>query len=181
MQLKECDEQIVALAGGDDDALRILYTGLSSAVYNLAFSIVKSRELAEDVMQDTFIKVKTHAASYRPGTNSKAWILTIARNLAITALRKGAYEYSADYLEETGATELSSSGRVATTVENSVLVEKALAVLSDTDRQIVMLHIVGGLKHREISEMMSIPLGSVLWKYSNALKKMSKYLNQSSG
>ena len=84
-------------------------------------------------------------------------------------------------MEETGATELSSSGRVATTVENSVLVEKALAVLSDTDRQIVMLHIVGGLKHREISEMMSIPLGSVLWKYSNALKKMSKYLNQSSG
>lgn len=179
MQLKECDEQIVALAAGDEDALRILYTGLSSAVYNLAFSIVKSRELAEDVMQDTFIKVKTHAASYRPGTNSKAWVLTIARNLAITALRKNAYEYSADYLEETGATELSSSGRVATTVENSVLVEKALAILSDTDRQIVMLHIVGGLKHREISDMLEIPLGSVLWKYSNALKKMSKYLNQS--
>lgn len=178
MQLKECDEQIVALAGGDEDALRVLYTGLSSAVYNLALSIVKNREMAEDVMQDTFIKVKTHAGTYRPGTNSKAWILTIARNLAITALRKNSYEYSADYLEETGAPEPSAHGRVDTSVENAVIVEKALGVLSDVDRQIVMLHIVGGLKHREISEMMSIPLGSVLWKYSNALRKMSKFLNQ---
>ncbi len=178
MENTSLDVCIQKILMDDMDGLRQLYEMMDKSVYMLALSILHDKEMAQDVLQDTFIKVKTSAHTYRPGTNPKAWILTIARNLAITQLRKRKNETLCEdifYQEDNMQTPFVVPSK---DVENSLLVESALSVLNDSEREIVSLYIVGGLKHREISSMLNIPLGSVLWKYNNALKKMNKHLHK---
>lgn len=60
--------------------------------------------------------------------------------------------------------------------EDKLVLEAAFAILNDEERQIVMLHVVAGLKHREIGELIESPVGSVLAKYHRALKKLKKQI-----
>lgn len=179
MQYKEMDLRLTEVAAGDEEALRVLYEECRSAVYLTALSIVKDDGVAQDVLQDTFIKIKTHADLYRAGTNARAWILTIARNIAITYYRKRTHETPNDLIVDIESYDPSLVDRgFSRQVEDRMVVEKALAILSDREREIVNMYVVGGLKHREIAEILEMPLGSVLWKYSNALKKMKNFLNK---
>jgi RNA polymerase sigma-70 factor (ECF subfamily) len=65
--------------------------------------------------------------------------------------------------------------------ENQMLLSFCMEKLSEEERQIVVLHVVGGLKHREIAQMMNLPLGSVLSKYRRTLKKLKEMLERGEG
>ncbi len=64
--------------------------------------------------------------------------------------------------------------------EEAVALEQAMKVLGDQERQILILHAVTGLKHREIAEMLGMPLATVLSKYARSLKKLKKALEEDS-
>jgi RNA polymerase sigma factor (sigma-70 family) len=79
-----------AIAAGDTGALERLYRELRVAVFAVAVSVVRDRALAEDVLHDTFVRVCEKAHTYRPATRPRAWVLEIARNLAIDSVRRRA-------------------------------------------------------------------------------------------
>lgn len=88
MKRETIDENlIIRMANGDKDAFKELYGLTSDAVYGFALSILRSREDAEDVMHDAFIKIYTGAGSYIPAGKPLAWILQIVRNLAYNKIR----------------------------------------------------------------------------------------------
>ena len=100
-----------------------------------------------------------------------AWILTITRNLCLQKLRSSRacdvpLEELEPYLRE----------RAALTLEDRALIEYCLAALSDSEREILLLHAVSGFKHREIADMLALPLATVLSKYSRSLKKVRTHL-----
>lgn len=163
---------IIETSKGDLASLEILYKDLGPTVFGLALSILRSKTLAEDVLQDTFVRVKLFSSSYKPGTNGRAWILTIARNTAISIIRSRRYEIDIDELVHT---QCDDTDHIQNSID-SLILKDTLIKLDDEERQILLLRAVKDLKHREISQITGIPLGTVLWKYRKAIKKMNSYL-----
>lgn len=168
----ELETLIGGIAAGSREDLAELYRRTRAAVYGLALSYLKNGAEAEDVAQDTFVKVWAAAPSYRPQGKPMAWLLTIARNLALGQLRTAARiqdlseaEWSAFSIESD-----------TLTAEDRTVLGAALARLSDEERHIVVLHAVCGLKHREIARFLDLALPTVLSKYHRSLKKLKVFL-----
>ena len=168
----ELEELLLRIAGGEQQALEELYRRTRGAVYALALSYLKNAHDAQDVTQDAFVRVWEGAVQYRPQGSPMAWLLAIARNLARMKLRQGARQ--AELSEEEWEAIPADSPSV--TPEDRELLQTALAGLEDQERQVVLLHAVTGLKHREIAALLEMPLATVLSKYHRALKKLKNKL-----
>ena len=175
--LDSCLETIANSTKDSDDAqdaLAEIYRLTSTAVYGFALSILKNSHDSEDVLHDCYIHLYSSAASYRSSGKPMAWILTITRNLCMSKLREKKRRNEADiedwseYIEEIGTL----------STEERYVIRECMQVLSDEERQIVLLHALSGFKHREIASMMSLPLATVLSKYSRAVKKLQKRLSE---
>lgn len=77
----DAEAALEAIVAGDMDALEWLYRELRVPVFAVALAITADRGLAEDVLQETFLRVYTYARSYQPGSRPRAWVAAIARNL----------------------------------------------------------------------------------------------------
>lgn len=168
------DETLIcAVADGSITAFQELYEQASRAVYGYALSIVKNRYDAEDIMQDTFIKVREVAHLYRAQGTPMAWLLTITKNLAYMKFRADARTVCSEQPEPEDEPDLSGIGDAL----DRMVLKAALSQLNEQERQIIILHAVSGLKYREIADMLGLPLGSVLSKSHRSLKKLQQYLS----
>ena len=162
-------EQLLGeIAAGDRQALAQLYHRARGAVYGLALSYVKNAQDAQDLTQDTFVRVWDAAPQYRPQGSPMGWVLTIARNLSLMKLREGQRKGELEE-EQWNAIPAQAPGL---SHEDRLLVQDALAALEEQERRIVVLHAVTGLKHREVAALLELPLATVLSKYHRGLKKL---------
>ena len=169
---KEIDYYIKRTAEGDMNALKRLYEEFKTPVYLISLTILKDSSLAEDILQETFIGLKASAKNYCQGTNGKAWILAIAKNMSKNYLRKRHYEIQ-DAFEENGEGASSFSKCVVDEdILEGIVISEKLNTLGAIEKQIVVLHIFSGLKLVEIAKLLEIPYGTVLWRYSKALGKL---------
>lgn len=168
------DDIIIKVGEEDKEAFRILYELSDKAVYGYALSIVKNVQDAEDIMQDTFIRIREAAHLYQPKGKPMAWVLTITKNLCYMKLRQK--QKTLDTLSEEMENDIHLSYQLQ--AEDKLVLDKAFQILSDMERQIVILHIVSGLKHREIAKLVGCPLGSILSKYNRAIKKLRNHLSE---
>lgn len=164
----DIEQLLLEIAHGDQEALAALYDQTRAAVYGLALSFLRSAHDAEDVTQDTFVRIWENAPAYRPQGHAMAWILTVARNLCKMRLRS--QEKVTDLPEEVWLS-FPAPGDAVTT-EDRLVLTAALQGLSAEERRIVLLHAASGLKHREIAQLLELPLATVLSKYHRALKKL---------
>ena len=167
---EDLEEQLLRIAAGDTEALAAFYNATRSAVYGLALSYLKNGHDTEDVVQDTYLRVWDSAPLYRPQGTPKAWLLKIARNLALMQIRQR--DKTRELPEDLPLT----VDGPAVTVEDRQVLEAAFQVLGDQERQIVMLHVTAGLKHRELAQLLELPLSTVLSKYRRALLKLKQRL-----
>lgn len=170
-QTAELEALLIRMGAGDAQALAELYGRTRGAVYAAALSILKNAADAQDAAQDAFIRAWEAAGQYRPQGAPMAWLLTIARNQAVDRLRR-----------QQRLTDISQQewdaipARSPVSYEERALLQTALARLDDTERQIVLLHVSGGLKHREIASLLDMPLATVLSKYHRTLKKLRTWM-----
>lgn len=164
---RDVDECIYAVAQGDDQALERLYNITSGAVYAYALSVVKNADDARDVLHDAYIKVYESAHNYTSQGKPMAWMFTIVKNLCYTVFRRRSRfvdipdeDIDGHYADVTG------------TAEDKLVIKQMLTLLADDERQIVVMHAMSGLKHKDIARVLDMPLGSVLSKYNRALKKL---------
>lgn len=164
---KTLDQWIFQCAEGNTNALEQLYRATSSAVYAYLLSVLKNSHDAEDAMHDTYLKIWTGAAGYRSQGKPMAWIFTIGKNLCLKQLNIQSKEASApeDWMQPAA-----DSG--AMTQEDKWVIQQCMEKLSDDARQIVVLHVVSGLKHREIARLLDLPLSTVLSKYHRSIQKL---------
>ena len=171
------DEQLILnIAAGDRDAFAEVYLRQKGAVYAFALSILHDAPAAEDVLQETFLQLWSAAASYQPrGHSPVSWLLGITRNTALKHLRT-AQRDAAVPLDEVPDTADPLDAFLA--AENRIVTRAVMAHLSEEERQIVVLHAVAGIKHREIAQLLDKPLSTVLNKYRRALKKLESMLGE---
>lgn len=164
MNKQELDGLMERVAKGDNEAFARLYDEVGKGVFAFAYSYLRNPADAEDVTQEVFLAVKRKAYLYRAGTDVRAWIFQITKNLALDELRRR--KRRGDSLED-----LKKEPAVEPHLPALNLMTRAL---DETEREIVLLHAVWGYKHREIAEMKSMPLGTVTWKYNSAIEKLKK-------
>ena len=160
----ELAELISSVAAGDIQSLGELYKLTSVSIYSF--------HDAEDVMHDVYLTVSASAVSYEDKGKPLAWMLTITKNHCLMKLRNRAK--NADYCPENWEDTLAKA--TGLTVEDTVVVRTCMEKLSDEELRIVTLHAVSGFKHREIADILSLPLPTVLSKYSRAIRKLRKIL-----
>ena len=157
----------------DTKAFEYIYQQTKYSVFAIIIAIVKDKNLAEDVMQDTYIKTLSYINFYDKSKSFKNWILTIARNAAIDSYRK-----RKNYvLIDTNEQEFMLPTKNDTNYER-LLAKQILKLLNDDEREIVMLHLVSDLKFKDVAEVLNKPLGTVITTYTraiNRIKKMKEY------
>ena len=163
---RELDRLLLRVGQGDREAFARLYSLTRGAVYALALSLLRDAHEAQDVAQDVFVRVWESAPAYRSQGSPMAWLLTVARNMARSRLRQSGRQIALD--EEAW----NAIPAAAPDVEDRQLLQGALARLGAEEREIVLLHAVTGLKHREIAQLLELPLSTVLSKYHRGLKKL---------
>lgn len=155
---------ISCIAAGDMDALHRLYDAVSGSVYGFALSLVRDPHDAEDVVQETFLRICRFASDYRPHGKPLAWIFTIVRHLALDKRRQQTRSLPVEEVT-VDVTEVEDT-------DDRLLLHFLLNRLSEEDRQILILHAAVGMKHREIAAVMGMPLGTVLSRYRRALNRL---------
>ena len=167
-----CEHALRQIARGDMDGLETIYDKLGRRIYLLAYSILGDTHAAEDVLQDTLIKISEGAHALREGGNAIAYILSVTRNLSIDHLRKRRREIPQEDLLDIGN---DGQADISPTPFSAL---EALGVLDEEERQIVTLKIEGGLKHREIAPILGINQPACEKRYRRALQKLKAYYEQ---
>lgn len=164
------------ISAQDRDALAELYRRTRTAVYALALSYLKNGQDAEDVTQDTFVRIWDNAHRYQRKGHPIRWVLVICKNLCLMRLRQ---QFRTEPLPSSDdTTALFALDSPALTVEDRTILNNALQHLNDDQRRILFLHAITGLKHREIASLLHLPLPTVLSKYHRALKQLKKLLER---
>lgn len=159
---------------GDAAALETLYRQTERAVYAYTLSLIKRPEDTVDLVQETYLKIRASAHLYKPMGKPMAWIFTIARNLSMNLLRQNSVRTHADWADYDNHLDFSY---IADQTDRIVL-ESALVILADEERQIIMLYALSGMKHHEIAKNLGVPLSTALSRYHRALKKLRKHLTE---
>ncbi len=155
----------------DMNALEELYESTKSAIWGLILSRVKNLHDAEDLLQEVYLCVYKNAHTYKSEGKPMAWLFTIAKNLCISNERKKSRISDTDldsleeYFHDNGMSD-----------EDRLIIREIMNELTDEEQEIVILHAVSGYRHKEISEMLSLPLNTVLSKYNRAIKKLKSLM-----
>ncbi|MDD8030762.1 MAG: sigma-70 family RNA polymerase sigma factor [Acidobacteriota bacterium] len=162
---------------GDKEAFMRIVSGYQQKVFVLAYSMVRDREDALDLVQETFMKLYEKIQSYRSGNNFQAWLMQIARNQTIDFLRKNKSrkQNSHDGLEM-ARTELSSNQDNPDRFNPKEMIHKAVLALPEKQRLVFIMHHFDDLKYQEIARQLQIAEGTVKSLHFKAVQKLRKLL-----
>ena len=152
-------------AAGDKVAFRDLYTGSSPQLFAVLLRILKRADLAEEALQDTFVRIWMNAGSYRPGKGQPlTWMISIARYRALDLYRRGRAEgLVADGEDYIAAAESAEPSPVAAAelATDSRALRHCLNQLSVEQQRSVRLAYLDGCTHEQIAMATKAPLGTV--------------------
>jgi len=169
------EELVELLKDGDEKGLEVLYQNYSKALYNVIFHIIKSEELAEEALQDGFLKIWKNAMSYDKSKGTIfTWMLNICRNIAIDKTRSKDFKNEAKNQDINNSVNLDKdlpTGIVPDHIGVSKIVEKLKPEL----REIIEMVFFKGFTQIQAAEALKIPLGTVKTRSRNAIIELRKY------
>lgn len=165
------------VASGDDKAFEDLYYLTYKPLYSFLLALTKNHEDASDLMQETYIKVRGAAHLYKD-KNPMAWIMKIAKNEFLMNIRKNKNVRYCSYEEYFN--EVSVNVDCIENAETRIYLEKLFKSIAADELEIIVMHTSMGMTHKEISQTLGLPLGTVLSKYHRVIKKLKK-LGQEDG
>jgi len=180
------DSELARLAElGREPAFRELLIRYERPIFSLIYRMVRDRELAEDLAQETFVRAFNAIASYNSSYKFNSWIFKIASNHTINYLRKGKLDTVSIFATSDGGLgdrEL----QIKSITENPHefterrelrgQIEVAIGELREEYRMAILLYHVEGYSYEEIADIMDIPLGTAKTYLSRARKELKKHL-----
>jgi len=154
---------------GDDEAAARLVTKLSAQIFQFYLAEVRQRTLAEDLLQDLWLRIHNARRTYRRGEPVLPWIYAIARRVRIDEYRRSTsrrYEVQSEQLPEM----ITEKGRA----DDSLQLAELLAVLPETQREVILLLKVSGLSLEETARATGTSVGAVKQKAHRAYDKLRK-------
>lgn len=170
---------LVGVAKKDNASFKLLYQASSPKLFGFALRILNKRELAEDVLQESFVNIWNNAASYQANLAAPmTWMMTIVRNRAVDLLRKLDHDVEIDGDQFDKEIMLAMESGDLTPLQNMQLSQDAQSLascmsrLEGLQRQAIAMAFYHDLSHSEVAENMSIPLGTVKTWIRRGLDKL---------
>ena len=173
---------------GDRAAFSVLVRRHQGPLFNFAVRQVRVPQLAEDVVQETFVRVVQNAADFKHEARFTTWVYTITRNLCIDQLRKRALRKHPSLDQATGeegdgptlgeqtADPRASVEREATGSELKARIARAVDALPDGQREVFLMREVANLPFKEIAEITNVPENTVKSRMRYALERLQEAL-----
>lgn len=172
--------EVLAAKRGDPDGFASLLARYQNRLYRYLLRWVRNEATAEDLFQQTWVRVLEHIWNFDPNRNFDAWLFSVARNLAIDHLRR----YQPRSLDEPSGDELPLSAQVPAEgpgaldrlmrTERESLVQRALDSQPPVYREILSLRFEEEMKLDEIAELLAIPLSTVKSRLGRALERLRR-------
>jgi RNA polymerase sigma-70 factor (ECF subfamily) len=164
-------ELLAQIQSGEEAALLALHEQYAGLVYSVAYRVLNDQMTAEEVTQDTFMRLWNKAESYDPAKGSfVTWLLTITRRIAIDVLRKQQRDPVANPADDSERWE-----KMLGTGENTELRRTLAAVmqaLPDDQRRAIELAYFQGMSHRQIADYLDQPVGTIKTRIRLGMKKL---------
>ena len=164
---EELQRLLIRMARKDEGAFARLYASTKRKLFSTAILIVKHRHLAEEAVQEAYVRIWLNAASYkRPLGSPMNWMITIVRNLAIDMTRKTAWEIHPEDSVWLGfpadaPTALEMLEDQSTAFSHRLNVLYALQALDPTRRQIIIAAYIRGESRKQLSERYGVPVNTI--------------------
>lgn len=172
MTKESLEKAVLRLKAGEREAFDYIYDNTYKVVFFVVHNIVRQRETAEDIVQDTYITALRNIDSYS-SNNLLAWLTTIAKRFALNSYNRGKRERITDFQEEG---EWLCRGDMPDD-DTIGLIKTAEKVLNAEDFQIVIMCAVAGYKRREVAKMMDMPTSTVTHRYTTSLQKLKRIID----
>jgi RNA polymerase sigma-70 factor (ECF subfamily) len=168
-------------ASRDQGAAEVLYDRFASRIHGLGIVMLGNEAAAQDLVQDSFVKLWRNAERYDPSRGKlETWVLLVARSLAIDALRRRVLD--ARTLERSGVgTDVSTDpgpDELAETADLASRARRAMSTLSPGQRAALELAYFGGKTAAEVAELEGIPLGTAKTRIRTALLRLRDALGE---
>lgn len=171
--INEEQKIIKRIADGDEHAFGTLFENTSKSVFQYILRFVNNREVAEDILIETYIKVWNSANKFKGDSSVFTWILGIARNLTMNEIRKRDYR-----LIDLTDNKFISAEQINSTCQKEIseIISKALTKLSPKHREVLDLIFIQELTYEEISILLNIPINTVKTRIFYAKEEIRKIL-----
>ena len=174
---------------GESEAFRVLLERHRGGVYNFVLRHVGNQTAAEDVLQDTFLRVVQGAHRYKLESKFTTWLYTIARNLCVDRARKMKFRRHKSLDQPTGSDEGAPLGdripdtravtdRAAIGSELQVRLSAAIATLKEDQREVFLMREYSNLPFKEIAEIVGVPENTVKSRMRYALEHLRHELSE---
>ena len=165
---------------GDREAFMTLVERYQQKIFVMAYSIVRNKEDALDVVQETYLRVFRKIDTYRPGYNFQGWILQIAKNLSIDHFRKHA-EKAREWRDSRSVDELPLASGDHKTAERSSdlrgIISRGVERLAERQKLVFIMRHYNGLQFNEISDALRISTGTAKSLHFKAVQNLRKWLS----
>ncbi len=171
MNKKELKSIFLKIKKDDKKGIEKLYGKYHKMVYGIAFSILKNKEDAEDIMQIVFAKIQELDKTKLPEDKEMTWLYTLTKNEALNYLKKKKEELSLDTIYE-----IENKNNEIDEKIDSIEFNRLIRKLNKKEQEIISLKILSDFSFQEISELLNEPVGTVKWRYYKSLHSIKAML-----
>lgn len=173
------EELITLMQTGDQSAFEYLYDHYSGALNAVIFKLVNDQHLAEDILQEAFVKIWNNFSSYDASKGRLfTWMLNITRNLTIDTMRSKSYKKQSKIQETESVVRYTSNNIDENNKFDALGIRQQTMQLKEDQKQVIDLAYFEGFTQEEISEKLGIPLGTVKTRMRTAISVLRKLLQE---
>ena len=163
-------EHVIELKKGNFEMFDSFYESVKSQVFYNILALTKSYDLAEDILQETFVSFLKNIEKVNENSSILGYLMVVSKNLTMDYFRSHSRTRELDEIND----DLSTNDQ--STIDQELLLERIEKILKEKEFQIFTLHVLSDMTFDEISKLIHKPLGTVLWSYNNSIKKLQKEL-----
>ena len=175
------------LRGGDPDAFDAIHATFNARLFTFLLRLCRRRDVAEDLLEEMWLRLVQHAPRLRPDTCLAPWLFTVARNLHVSYVRSRVLEDSASagvialWPFSPHASVACSPFEAAAASELHRRIERGLASLPATSREVLLLVAVAGVTHAEAADVCGISQEALRQRLSRARAQLARALDADGG
>lgn len=173
----ENKQLIYKLRHGDKNALRRIYEKYKDAMYAVAYSLLNEPAAAEDVLHDVFVNFARIAPRFRLYGSLKNYLITCVLNRSRDMFRSKMYRIVEVERARSKPAEGTNPQQQAIETEHENILTQALTNVPQPQREVIILHLHGGLKFREIADIQDVSINTVQGRYRYGLEKLRSILS----
>lgn len=169
---KELNELFKEIKNNNKIAFEKLYSRYNKLIYGIAFSILKNKQDAEDMVQNIFTKIYSIDKNKLPSSNEASWLYSVTKNETINYLKNKKNNIDLDNIYE-----LEDNNNEIDKIINQDKYNRIISKLNEKEREIVSLKILSNLSFEEIGKILNVPTGTIKWRYYKSVHTLKLLLS----